>query len=116
MCIILHSNQTLCLLKLLYAIPITTSSIREHSSIVDLELLKQSRAENRSMALLQLEDAQNMNGDTIKDERESLRYAVLLACKGSDTVTLGIMAESGGRALRTLQAWVSALQIPRSVL
>lgn len=89
--------------------------MREHSSIVDLELLKQSRAENRSMAILQLEDAQNMNGETIKDERESLRCAVLLACKESDTVTLGIMAESGGRAVRTLQAWVSALQIPRSV-
>ena len=97
------------------AIHVTISLMREHSSIVDLELLKQSRAENRSMAILQLEDAQNMNGETIKNERETLRCAVLLACKESDTVTLGIMAESGGRAVRTLQAWVSALQIPRSV-
>ena len=108
-------KPVICLLQLLYAIRVTTSLIREHSSTVDLELLKQSRAENRSMALLQLEDAQSMNGETIKDERESLRDAVLLACKESDTVTLGIMAESGGRAVRTLQAWVSALQIPRYV-
>ena len=67
------------------------------------------------MASLQLEEAQNMKGETVKAEREALRSAVLLACKESDTVTLGIMAESGGRAVRTLQAWVSALQVPRSV-
>lgn len=67
------------------------------------------------MALLQLEDAQNMKGETLKAEREALRCAVMLACKESDSVTLGIMAESGGRAVRTLQAWVSALKVPRSV-
>ena len=89
--------------------------LKESSSLVDLEQSKQARAEGRSVASLQLEEAQNMKGETVKAERDALRSAVLLACKGSDTVTLGIMAESGGRAVRTLQAWVSALQVPRSV-
>lgn len=68
------------------------------------------------MSLLQLEKAQIMSGEIIKAERDALRCAVLLLAKESEFVTLGIMAESGGRAVRTLKAWVSALELPRGIL
>jgi Domain of unknown function (DUF1824) len=84
--------------------------------MTDLQLLKQARSEGRPVAILQLEKAQTMKGESIKAERDALRNAVLLLTKESELITLGIMAESGGRAVRTLKAWVSALELPRGIL
>lgn len=83
---------------------------------IDLQISKEARTEGRPLALLQLERAQKMKGEAVKAARDELKAAVLLVTKESETVTLGIMAESGGRAVKTLKAWVTALELPRGML
>ena len=83
---------------------------------VDLELLRQAKIEGRPIALLQFDRAQKMKSEGIQIEREALRTAVLTVIRESELVTLGIMAETGDRAVSTLKAWVGALGVPRGVL
>ena len=78
--------------------------------------MKQAKAEGRHIALLQLDRAQKMKADGIKAEREALRTAVLTVVKESEYITLGIMADTGDRAVKTLRAWVGALALPRGIL
>jgi hypothetical protein len=81
-----------------------------------LAMLKQSKVEGRSLLILQLERAQRLKGVGLQAEREALRNAVMVVTKESEQVTLGIMADSGTIAIRTLKAWVTALDLPRGKL
>lgn len=77
--------------------------IHDFLSRADLQLLKEARKDGKPMAVLQLQRAQTMKADGIKAEREALRTAVLTVTKESEYVTLGIMAETGERAVKTLK-------------
>ena len=84
--------------------------------MTDLELLRRAKLEGRAVTLLQFEEAQKVKGEESKIKRDNLRNAILLVTKECELVTLGIMAESGGRAIKTLKAWVGALDLPRGIL
>ena len=85
-------------------------------SRADLLLLKQSKIEGKPIAVLQFERAQKLKKEGLQIERDMLRAAVLTIVKDSESITLGIMAETGERAIQTLRSWVTALELPRGVL
>ena len=85
-------------------------------SLADLLLLKQSKIEGKPLAVLQFERAQKLKKEGLQIERDQLRSSVLTIVKESESITLGIMADTGERAIQTLRSWVAALELPRGVL
>ena len=85
-------------------------------SLADLLLLKQSKIEGKPLAVLQFERAQKLKKEGLQIERDQLRSSVLTIVKESESITLGIMADTGERAIQTLRSWVTALELPRGVL
>ena len=66
--------------------------------------------------MVELERVQELKADVIKKEREELRNATINIRQYSDEITLGIMADTGTRAIACLKAWVPGLDLPRGIL
>lgn len=84
--------------------------------LIDLLLLKQSKTEGRPIAILQFERAQKLQKEGLQKERDLLRSSMLIIVKESEYITLGIMADTGNRAIQTLRSWVNALELPKGIL
>eukprot|EP00596_Hydrurales_sp_CCMP1899_P000003 CAMPEP_0119038542 /NCGR_PEP_ID=MMETSP1177-20130426/7528_1 /TAXON_ID=2985 /ORGANISM="Ochromonas sp, Strain CCMP1899" /LENGTH=230 /DNA_ID=CAMNT_0007001273 /DNA_START=40 /DNA_END=732 /DNA_ORIENTATION=+ len=81
-----------------------------------LAQMKRAKAEGRPVAVLELERVQQLKGEGVRAERAALKSALIVVTKEADQITLGIMAETGERAVTTLQSWVSGLDLPRGLL
>ena len=77
---------------------------------------RKGREEGKTSKIVELERVQELKADGIKKEREQLRDATISIRKQSDEITLGIMADTGTRAIACLKAWVSGLDLPRGIL
>lgn len=77
---------------------------------------KKGRLEGKSSKIVELERVQELKADGVKKEREELKNAAISIRKFSDEITLGIMADTGTRAITCLKAWVPGLDLPRGIL
>ena len=78
--------------------------------------MKVGRKEGKSPMRVELERAQILKADGIREERERLRRAVRSICIVSNEISLGIMSATGKLAIDTLKSWVTSLDLNRGQL
>lgn len=78
--------------------------------------MKKGRAESKNPFTVELERAQILKADGIKQERKNLRNAVSSISSISQEICLGIMATSGEKGISALKSWVSELELARGQL
>lgn len=65
--------------------------------------MKQGRNEGKTPQRVELERAQKLRADGIKQERIQLRMAIEKVNSNATAICLGIMATTGDKALKTLR-------------
>jgi hypothetical protein len=78
--------------------------------------MKIGRKEGKSPKRVEIERAQILKSEGIKQEREKLRRAVSIVSKVSKAISLGIMSETGTLALDILKLWINHLELPHGKL
>lgn len=78
--------------------------------------MRQSKAENVTMALLDFRRAQELKATGLAEERQQLKQSCEIVKNYSDYIVLGIMTSSGAQGIEVLRRWVDGLGLSRGIL